>query len=280
MGSVGSSVSATKTPVTADAFESLRLGQARIRQGEGREGSSAICDCCWIWNYRRTSRDGRRLLFEVSTRSHAQSICINFCIRIHRVINPRHKPRADGRGIRAFHRFLCFIYILFIGGFPVLILHGTYYHLKHGIIHSYFAGLFQSSGSFITSEERSLAFWLSEQYAAKFSDHTVTTRWPRYKIRGYQVFLGNTRGVFDMGHREFVRSDPRFWDWTIRELALYDFPAMVDYVRDATGYDQVRQAVHISVCHGWTSSLRLHSSDTLRATALLSFLYRLACVRT
>ncbi|CAG8769514.1 15351_t:CDS:2, partial [Acaulospora colombiana] len=39
------------------------------------------------------------------------------------------RPKSDGRG-----------------GFPVLILHG----------------LFQSSGSFVTSEERSLAFWLSE----------------------------------------------------------------------------------------------------------------------
>lgn len=53
-------------------------------------------------------------------------------------------------------------------------------------------GLFQSSGSFVTSEERSLAFWLARQ-------------------GGYQVFLGNNRGVFDMGHRKFKRSDPRFW---------------------------------------------------------------------
>ena len=62
------------------------------------------------------------------------------------------------------------------GGFPVLILHG----------------LFQSSGSFVTSEDRSLAFWLAKQ-------------------AGYQVYLGNTRGVFDMGHKNFGRNDPRFW---------------------------------------------------------------------
>ena len=53
-------------------------------------------------------------------------------------------------------------------------------------------GLFQSSGSFVTSEDRSLAFWLA-------------------KHGGYQVFLGNTRGIFDMGHRSFSRNDPRFW---------------------------------------------------------------------
>ena len=62
------------------------------------------------------------------------------------------------------------------GGFPVLLLHG----------------LFQSSGSFVTSEDRSLAFWLAKQ-------------------GGYQVYLGNTRGIFDMGHRNFSRNDPRFW---------------------------------------------------------------------
>ncbi|KAG8785552.1 hypothetical protein FRC16_001927, partial [Serendipita sp. 398] len=110
-----------------------------------------------------------------------------YFLRMHRVINPRHVPGPDGRG-----------------GFPVLILHG----------------LFQSSGSFITSEERSLAFWLSEH-------------------GGYQVFLGNTRAVFGMGHRHLSRKDPRFWDWTIRELAMYDLPALVDWVCLATGYDKI-----------------------------------------
>ncbi|GJN89599.1 hypothetical protein Rhopal_002586-T1 [Rhodotorula paludigena] len=89
-------------------------------------------------------------------------------------------------------------------GFPVLIQHG----------------LFQSCGSFITSEERSLAFWLAEH-------------------GDYQVYLGNNRGVFDMGHAWLKRSDPRFWDYNIKELALYDLPAMVDHVRRDTGYDKI-----------------------------------------
>jgi lysosomal acid lipase/cholesteryl ester hydrolase len=89
---------------------------------------------------------------------------------MHRVVNPRHQPDETGKG-----------------PFPVLILHG----------------LFQSSGSFITSEERSLAFWLSE--------------------RGYQVFLGNTRAVFNMGHKYLKRSDPRFWGKTTSSLCLTQF---------------------------------------------------------
>ncbi|WFC93531.1 hypothetical protein MBRA1_000151 [Malassezia brasiliensis] len=88
-------------------------------------------------------------------------------------------------------------------GYPILILHG----------------LFQSSGSFITSEERSLAFWLAAQ--------------------GYQVYLGNNRAVYDMGHRRFSRYAPEFWDYNIRDLALYDLPAMVDYVRRRTGFEKI-----------------------------------------
>ncbi|PWN48487.1 alpha/beta-hydrolase [Violaceomyces palustris] len=112
-----------------------------------------------------------------------------YYLRMHRVIDPQttHKKKSDGRG-----------------GFPVLIMHG----------------LFQSSGSFVTSEERSLAFWLARQ-------------------GGYQVFLGNNRGVFDMGHKKYKRSDPRFWDYNIRELAIYDLPALVDHVRKETGYDKI-----------------------------------------
>jgi len=42
-----------------------------------------------------------------------------------------------------------------------------------------------------------------------------------------------------MGHTTFSRSDPRFWDWTIRDLAMYDFPAMVNHVCDVTGYFKI-----------------------------------------
>lgn len=50
--------------------------------------------------------------------------------RLQKVIVPGAPLRSDGRG-----------------GFPVLLMHG----------------LFQSAGSFITSEERSLAFWLAKE---------------------------------------------------------------------------------------------------------------------
>lgn len=37
--------------------------------------------------------------------------------------------------------------------------------------------------------------------------------------RDYQVYLGNNRGVFDMGHSWLKRSDPRFWGKLARTLA-------------------------------------------------------------
>ena len=113
-----------------------------------------------------------------------------FILRVHRVVDPERGENART-------------------GFPVLIMHG----------------LFQSSGSFITSEHRSMAFWLARH-------------------GGYQVYLGNNRGVFDGGHREYSRYDPRFWAYDVRDLAQYDLPAMIDFVRQDTGYDRIAYIGH------------------------------------
>lgn len=93
-------------------------------------------------------------------------------------------------------------------GYPILIMHG----------------LFQSSGSFVTSEERSIAFWFAQ--------------------RGFSVYLGNNRGIFDMGHCEYSRWDPRFWDYTIYDLAQYDLPAMIDFVCRDSGSDTIAYIGH------------------------------------
>lgn len=39
--------------------------------------------------------------------------------------------------------------------------------------------------------------------------------------RGYQVYLGNTRGVFDMGHKTYDRGDPKFWgEWFLDPFSI------------------------------------------------------------
>lgn len=93
-------------------------------------------------------------------------------------------------------------------GYPILIMHG----------------LFQSSGSFITSEDRSLAFWFAQ--------------------RGYDVYMGNNRAIFDMGHRTYTRYSPHFWDFNIRDLAQYDLPAMIDYVCARSKHDKLAYIGH------------------------------------
>lgn len=115
-----------------------------------------------------------------------------YYLRMHRIICKDAQRASEGPG----------------KGFPILIMHG----------------LFQSSGSFITSEDRSMAFWFAAQ--------------------GYQVYLGNNRAAYDMGHRLYSRYSPEFWDYNIRDLALYDLPAMVDYVRRSTGYAKIAYIGH------------------------------------
>ncbi|BGP10093.1 cholesterol esterase [Rhodotorula toruloides] len=79
--------------------------------------------------------------------------------------------------------------------------------LQHGIL--------STSVTFMVNEERSLAFWLLEQ--------------------GYDVWLSNIRTNFKMPHRHYSRADPRYWAWTVRDIGIYDLPAIVDYVGKETG---------------------------------------------
>jgi len=75
-------------------------------------------------------------------------------------------------------------------------------------------GLFQSSGIFVVSHIRqSLAFFLVDQ--------------------GYDVWLGNNRGVLDK-HVDLKSSDIAYWDWTLDELGRYDFAAIVKFVSKQT----------------------------------------------
>ncbi|CEQ40754.1 SPOSA6832_02403 [Sporobolomyces salmonicolor] len=67
--------------------------------------------------------------------------------------------------------------------------------LQHGIL--------SNSVTYMVNEERSLAFWLLEQ--------------------GYDVYLGNIRTNFKMPHRH------------VKDIGLYDVPAIVEYVNKRTG---------------------------------------------
>ncbi|KAJ1558366.1 hypothetical protein HK096_001780 [Nowakowskiella sp. JEL0078] len=72
-------------------------------------------------------------------------------------------------------------------------------------------GLFQSSGVFVTSGANSLAFFLAEQ--------------------GYDVWLANNRCVFtSYPHLVFSANDSELWEWSLDDLARFDFPTIVQFV--------------------------------------------------
>lgn len=85
-------------------------------------------------------------------------------------------------------------------------------------------GLLQSSGAFCCNDDASLAFWLAKA--------------------GFDVWLGNNRCGFVPGHETLRTSDPRMWAWNIREMGVYDLSALVDKVRQATGFEKIGLVCH------------------------------------
>ncbi|OWB73368.1 hydrolase activity protein [[Candida] boidinii] len=85
-------------------------------------------------------------------------------------------------------------------------------------------GLLQSSGSFITSGEKSLAVQLFK--------------------KGYDVWLGNNRCGFEPQNVFMSANDPQMWKWDIREMAKYDLPLMIDEIIKATGFQKISLCCH------------------------------------
>lgn len=79
-------------------------------------------------------------------------------------------------------------------------------------------GLMMSSEIWVCSPDRelSLAFELSK--------------------RGYDVWLGNSRGnKYSREHTSLERSSKKYWDFSIDEIAKYDFPSSVNFILSNTG---------------------------------------------
>ncbi|CDK29019.1 unnamed protein product [Kuraishia capsulata CBS 1993] len=85
-------------------------------------------------------------------------------------------------------------------------------------------GLLQSSGSFVTSGEKSLAVFLFRN--------------------GFDVWLGNNRCGFVPRNETLSPQDPRMWDWDVKDLAMFDLPAMVDEILKVSAFDKVSLCCH------------------------------------
>ncbi|GKT55370.1 sterol esterase 2 [Colletotrichum tofieldiae] len=92
--------------------------------------------------------------------------------------------------------------------FPVLLIHG----------------LLQSSGAYCTNDEDSLAFYLCKS--------------------GYDVWLGNNRCGFKPKHASLEYSDPRMWCWNIRQMGVFDLPALTSRVLYETGFEKIGLICH------------------------------------
>ncbi|CAF9928045.1 MAG: hypothetical protein ALECFALPRED_003936 [Alectoria fallacina] len=85
-------------------------------------------------------------------------------------------------------------------------------------------GLLQSSGAYCANDDSSLAFFLCKS--------------------GYDVWLGNNRCGFNPQHQLLDTTDPRMWNWNIRQMGVMDLPALVSRVLSETGFPKLGLICH------------------------------------
>ncbi|KAG8530674.1 uncharacterized protein KY384_004029 [Bacidia gigantensis] len=92
--------------------------------------------------------------------------------------------------------------------YPVLLMHG----------------LLQSSGAYCVNDDASLAFSLAKS--------------------NYDVWLGNNRCGFSPKHTLLSTSDPRMWNWNIRQMGVMDLSALISRVLAETGFPKLGLVCH------------------------------------
>ena len=66
---------------------------------------------------------------------------------------------------------------------------------------------------FVTGGDNSIAFYMAKS--------------------GYDVWLGNNRCTNQQGlknHTHYTPSSTQYWNWSLDELAKYDFPTLVEFI--------------------------------------------------
>ncbi|XP_010205417.2 lipase member M [Colius striatus] len=66
---------------------------------------------------------------------------------------------------------------------------------------------------------------------------------------GYDVWLGNSRGTSSsQRHQHLSANQAEFWDFSFHEMAMYDLPAMIDFILQKTGLKQIYYIGHSQGC--------------------------------
>lgn len=92
------------------------------------------------------------------------------------------------------------------------------------------------------------------QHGLEDASHTWVINFPEQSLgfiladAGYDVWLGNNRGnVYSKNHVSLDPNSEAFWQFSFDEMGSSDLPAMLDFIREATGQDQV---IHIGHSEG------------------------------
>ncbi|XP_049703570.2 lipase 3 [Helicoverpa armigera] len=63
--------------------------------------------------------------------------------------------------------------------------------------------------------------------------------------QGFDVWMGNARGnKYSLAHASMNSTQSEFWDFSWEEIALYDLPAMIDYILNRTKQDSLYYVGH------------------------------------
>uniref|UniRef100_T1J804 Lipase n=1 Tax=Strigamia maritima TaxID=126957 RepID=T1J804_STRMM len=74
----------------------------------------------------------------------------------------------------------------------------------------------------------------------------------------FDVWLGNVRGNEGSSHTSYGRNEAKFWDFSWEEIAEYDLPDTIDYIRNVTEYEKI---VYIGLSLGSLMGFTLFSSQ-------------------
>ncbi|XP_053165350.1 lipase member N-like isoform X2 [Hemicordylus capensis] len=62
---------------------------------------------------------------------------------------------------------------------------------------------------------------------------------------GFDVWLGNSRGnSWSLNHKTFNTNEQRFWEFSLHEMGYYDIPAVLNFVLNKTGQEQLYYVGH------------------------------------